>query len=454
MDSALEVYHKDKFARSSTAARASVEASWREYHGKVLRLTPHLVGTPVIPVLPEVLSRIAALMKLDGFRSFANYVAWAKSLHVASGHEWTQVLELEAKQGCRSVNRGMGTARQSASFDVLALCRLDRQKASKVCGQPVFPIHATILGALWIVREIELAWTAVGDITIDTEAKVISWFLPVSKVDHRAKACTRSWGCICGDRVVTTCPFHMMTEYRKLIQDYMEEANINMDDNFPFFPDFKGNVIKKTGMVGALESVVGRTGEALTDGAGRKRFGGHSMRVTGSRFWVGAGLEVFKVQIFARWGSSVVLRYVADVPIANLTGDVCSRPLVESPGYKPLMDMLCKHIKHAEEQATQLKAELKRLQASMNPSFVQNASTKVWHAVLVGGMNHPPALWRSGCGWHYGALDHSLSPNAPPVSSRRCDRPGCSLARLLIAESGPSSSGSVCGSISSADESG
>ena len=57
------------------------------------------------------------------------------------------------------------------------------------------------------------------------------------------------------------------------------------------------------------------------DCTGCRLFGGHSMRVAGSKFWVCHGLEVYKLQIFARWGSATVLRYVADAPTANLTGD-------------------------------------------------------------------------------------------------------------------------------------
>jgi len=244
-----------------------------------------------------------------------------------------------------------------------------------------------------------------------------------------------------------------MKEYMKRLSDYFDGGDYNLVDSSPLFPDYLGNVIKKAGMVATIEQMASKTGERLTNSAGTRRFGGHSMRVTGSRFWARAGLEVFKIQIFARWGSSVILRYVSDVPIANLTGEICSSQRVEEPALRSLVAKLDQHIKCAQEQNESLRAELKRLESSVNPQLVQNSHTKVWHAVLVCGITYPPAMWRSCCGWKFGQVPHSLSATHPPPASNFCDRSGCA-GRLLAQESGPSSEGSSFGLISSADESG
>ena len=62
-----------------------------------------------------------------------------------------------------------------------------------VGGMPVFPSYAVLLGALWVLRKIEIAWAVWGDLVFDDGALKISWTLPVSKTDPQAKACTRSW---------------------------------------------------------------------------------------------------------------------------------------------------------------------------------------------------------------------------------------------------------------------
>jgi len=455
MDAALSNYEIDKFARSSAAARAAYETTWKEYHAKVQRLSPEHRDVPVFPLVPEMIARIAALMKLDGFRSFGNYLAWAKSVHISGGNPWTQFLDLEAKHGNRSVNRGLGVARQSASFDLVALAALGDNGPVCGAGSPLFPKELSIIGALWILREIEVAWASFKDVTINEDELTVNWFLPVSKVDTRAKACDRSWGCICDSYPPGVCPYHVMHKYRGNLLAYFEDKEHDVYEG-PLFPDTEGKVIKKANIVAALEAVVCKTGERLTNSTGQRRYGGHSMRVTGSRWWAMAGLEVSKIQIFARWGSAVVLRYVSDVPITNLTGEVCGRPrMAQQCQLSSLKVRLDKHIQCAQDQISQLQAALDRLDSSVKPSYVQSVRKKRWHVVLTCGFDTPPSLWQACCGWKFGLTAYELSPSHPSAGSLVCDRTGC-LSRFEQLEAGPlaEASGSASDNDSSASESG
>ena len=108
MEDALATYEADKFASSARATRNSLERTWEEYHAKVHQLVPALVPRHCFPVTVAALSRIAALMKTDGFRSFANYASWAKSEHIRRGYDWTAQLAQALTEALRSVNRGLG----------------------------------------------------------------------------------------------------------------------------------------------------------------------------------------------------------------------------------------------------------------------------------------------------------------------------------------------------------
>ena len=72
----------------------------------------------IIPVAPEHIAFVGAAMKMRGYRSFSNYISWAKEAHIAAGHTWTPRHELEAAQGTRSVTRGQGPPWQSAPLPV------------------------------------------------------------------------------------------------------------------------------------------------------------------------------------------------------------------------------------------------------------------------------------------------------------------------------------------------
>ena len=50
-----------------------------------------------------------------------------------------------------------------------------------------------------------------------------------------------------------------------------------------------------------------------------RRFGGHSLRVTGARLMAGMGISVVLIQLMARWSSDVVLRYVAEAPLQGMS---------------------------------------------------------------------------------------------------------------------------------------
>ena len=67
------------------------------------------LGNP-LPLEAGKIEAIAALMKLDGFRSFANYASAAKRVHVLRGFEWTQLLAMTVAECARSATRGRGPA--------------------------------------------------------------------------------------------------------------------------------------------------------------------------------------------------------------------------------------------------------------------------------------------------------------------------------------------------------
>ena len=115
----------------------------------------------------------------------------------------------------------------------------------------------------------------------DFTTQIVEWTLPVSKTDTRAKACTRSWGCLCAALPSSVCPFHLMVRYLEALRQRFTTAdNQTLDPGMPPFPDHQRQVVRKTGVVNSLENVLSRLGIAVTDFSGRRRFGGHSFRVT------------------------------------------------------------------------------------------------------------------------------------------------------------------------------
>jgi hypothetical protein len=464
MAAALKEYELHKYATSGHRPRSSVEATWREYHAKAHRLEPHIVVAECFPITVDALARVAALMKLDQYRSFSNYAYWAKAEHTRLGYAWSPQLALELKAGLRSLGRGIGPARQSQTFDLLLIAACLAKEPDQDDGQPLFPGYAVVLGSLWVLREIELAWAVWSDITVDDCDRKVTWRLPVSKTDPQAKACSRSWGCLCAHLAQEVCPYHVFVDYRHRVREQLD-----LQGSSPVFPDRKGLVVQKAAMVLGFEKVFMRAGLACRDAAGRRCFGGHSCRVAGSRFWAASGLELMKLQIFARWGSNVILRYVAEAPLACLTlhgprspvpttlrplpptkanlepdkrarfaegfpaAQARSEVVSSSSSLRPAaaqaaddtvarIAALDLALKQAVVDTAALRAEVHRLRADVMPQYALNPASRVWHKVLIESAALQRSDWKTCCGWKFGECPHSLSNTGPLPDDRACEK--------------------------------
>ena len=80
----------------------------------------------VLPLTAEKLLAVASCFKDARYKSFHNYVARAKDLHISAGYDWTLLLTRTAMamKALRSVSRGAGPRRQALpiNLEVVMLC--------------------------------------------------------------------------------------------------------------------------------------------------------------------------------------------------------------------------------------------------------------------------------------------------------------------------------------------
>ena len=92
-----------------------------------------------------------------------------------------------------------------------------------------------------------------------------------------------------------------------------------MPGSSPLFPTLSGDFVDNRRVVASIEFVANLTGEALTVSGGVRRFGGHSLRVTGARLTAGISISVVLIQLMARWSSDVVLLHIAEAPLQGMS---------------------------------------------------------------------------------------------------------------------------------------
>ena len=88
----------------------------------------------------------------------------------------------------------------------------------------------------------------------------------------------------------------------------------------PLFPCHNGSPLSHKATLAAVRAAAITAGEAPTRKVGPlelERFGEHCMRVSGAQhITLSLRWELFVVQLFGRWGSMAVARYVQDTPLA------------------------------------------------------------------------------------------------------------------------------------------
>ena len=65
-------------------------------------------------------------------------------------------------------------------------------------------------------------------------------------------------------------------------------------------------VVEKDRVVDTIEAIAVQLRVPVRDQLGRPRFGGHSMRVSGSQWLASIGIDLYKIQLLGRWASEVL----------------------------------------------------------------------------------------------------------------------------------------------------
>ena len=358
------------------------------------------------------------------------------------GFVWDEFLDRAVRRARRAATRGIGPARQSASLDLpAAAARLETLPAiPHADGVPVGNKNLIVAGAFWMLRELELSSAIVADITVVSDPVSVAWRLPVSKTDVRALGQCRKWDCLCAGDRTRPCPAHAVHEQIALLKMLFGEVS----PQTPLFPDRAGEVVQKRAVVAVIENVASLLGEPLTDEQGQRRFGGHSLRVTGARHLAAIGLDISLIQLMARWSSDVVFRYVADAPLQQI-----SRAYLQGQADTQLSDRVIA----MQTAIDELRAEMRTVEgatclpiedcadqaggaqldgdgsASVGDSatpkaasddLVQNSESHVVHYALLWSKNLDPAAWRTRCGWRFAGGAVGFDPSASSGTTVWC----------------------------------
>eukprot|EP00439_Symbiodinium_sp_Y106_P050425 s358_g6.t1 len=234
------------------------------------------------------------------------YLDLAKQEHIQRGHPWTEQLALAYRVCSRSCLRALGPPKQASALPLDKLSGIDTNNC-RVPGGPADPVKATTAASWWLLREIEASHAKIKHLTIDTSTNTVSWLLPSSKTDVTALGATRRHACACSVLPFELCPYHTVLQ---LVGNRGPEE--------PVFADIHGNAPTKVGWADTFQAIARLLGIPTCSGNGARCFTGHSARASGAQFLASRGVELWRIQIFGRWDSDVILRYIREAPLCQL----------------------------------------------------------------------------------------------------------------------------------------
>eukprot|EP00438_Fugacium_kawagutii_P014285 Skav215770 [mRNA] locus=scaffold106:569116:574315:+ [translate_table: standard] len=238
---------------SSNQSTHASRAKWWATRAETRGLKPY-------PLEPHHIDVAGALLKAGAYRSSAQYFAAMKREHITQGYSWSDNLTLAVKDAIRSCTRGQGPDKQSPPIDLRKLINVPDVPALE--QGPARPRSVVVLFAFFACREAEA-----------------------------------------GVRLV------------KHIKDLLktaEDQGHGPDDPLLVCPD--GKPPNKAAMVKAFRQVALAAGY---DEEYTKQITGHALRPSGAQHMARLGVEFYKIQLFCRWGSDTILRYLREVPMED-----------------------------------------------------------------------------------------------------------------------------------------
>ena len=405
-------------------------------------------GERPLPVTAEKVRMVAAGLRAGGFRKAQRYFGAACIEHLrAFGRRPGPLVDFEMTAFARAVSRGIGPAAAKESFVIEDLADSMTPPslediASRSASEPLWPCGTACLGAWWMTRSIELTAAKVEHMMVDPKTLKVHWSLPVSKTDVLALGISRTHRCLCSSHpcLAMVCPFHTAAKYLEILKEKF--GHLDYFDEMPLFPNCKGGTLTHSASVKMIRFAAAAAGDALAHSPGR--FGEHALRVSGAQFLSRAlHMDVYLIQLYGRWASRTVARYVQDAPLARplplqagnqamVTLDMIAKMVAELIGEKkPLKDALAQVVPCVDEETVlALQVELK---SALHPpamsdgddaeeALVMNKRTKVAHAVLVGpGPGVSSDDYFARCGWRFGLVSHCF-PSTPSDFKKRCQK--------------------------------
>jgi len=374
-------------------------------------------------ITPDLMYAVMGALKQAGHRSAYQYLEAAQAQHIALGYSWSPQLQQAKRSAIRSCERFLGNPKQAGGLPFTRLPEIGDVEPL-VANGPSWPGRCTILISWWLLREREAAQAKRGHITVDHGLKQIKWRLPSSKTDHKALGAERCHSCACELSSRALCPFHLMLDQLNSIPDHPLAVL------FPSAPNYPAT---KAGWADTFQEIARRLGLPLSHPNGARIYSGHSARVTGARHLAATNVELWRIQLFGRWGSQIFMHYLQDTPLLQMNHLALeSSAMLSIQAAKWELKQLLRQMGDCKPKVAQVNQMMLQDCESAMQDLPVAKPTDPWvkntnpggkmHRVLIWDREQHPRAWKSRCGWNFGLqrAEFEVIEADPSLPTRRC----------------------------------
>ena len=386
-------------------------------------------GLPSLPVDVEKLNIVSSVLRAAGFKSAPAYLYEAKDCHMRAGHAWTDALDIALRDCRRGLTRGLGPPCRALEIEPCLWSHLPENPETQCASWPALRKYVWILGSCFCLREVELGCVMLNEVELDEWNSLVTISLTVSKTDQYARGCKRTLGCRCNAKEPVVCPYcvaSVLVNHQEVMSGFEHGSEAAAEWPLIGQEGDPSKLVPKESMLAALkeDAIYLKDRGWLKDTADMDLVSGHSLRRSGVKHWVKAGVPEELIMFLTRHSSSAVKAYIED---ARETSPVVHNKIAEHQGLQAQISGLVTKVGNLEELTSKITEEHKNekkvahfdedsvkalLRAYLRPPVVTNLATLKFHATSISNNQLMPSRWQTACGWCYVAAGQLVKPAA------------------------------------------
>eukprot|EP00438_Fugacium_kawagutii_P036446 Skav213607 [mRNA] locus=scaffold1971:102312:108618:+ [translate_table: standard] len=354
MEKAVDVFKEACYAPQTVSTKSSLRNTWNTISQQL--------GLEPLPLTPEKVVKVSAVLCASGLRSTYSYLCEMRQWHIRSGFQWTNELDLCAKDTKRAATRGLGppTKAEEIQEDILKEVWVHCTHVEGQAHWPALRHEVWVLAVAFLLRETELAGLRMSqdEVFLDLKKKCVTLYLPVSKSDPMGRGCRRTLSCTCGKLRVFNCPFcaALALARSQVTRAEVDPASARARD-LPLVASVEcpWDTIKKEFVIEAIKADVNAVVTEMPEMSTRvnsERVAGHSFRRTGAKGLARKGIPIELIQFMARHSSNAILGYVEEAIEESPSGAARLQEHMELRELVNLALKECKDLKDSIEMVT------------------------------------------------------------------------------------------------------